>query len=184
MKVLMSILTALGSLVATPPQPQVIVSPQVRVAHVNHRAEVNALHYNLGNPVPAMKAFALVAQDEGWSKAKIKAWSPFAKEVMKGESMYCYTVRRAAVMAADGTCRVKKQSTNSDAGFAQVIRRYFYGPKQFLCTGRNICTAKQIVQEPYVSMLTFVLSIDRYGSQPWCYAQHAKRYRCRLAPDR
>lgn len=179
MKFFASIFTAIGSLVPA-------CAPAVQTAPVqDHRAEVNALPYNLGDPAPAMKAFALVAHDEGFSDQWIAQWSPFAKNVMKGESMYCPNVRRGAVMAADGTCRIIRQGRGSDAGFAQVIRRYFYGPGQFLCVEHGICSAAQIVNEPYVSMQSFVFSIDKLGSQPWCYTKKLKRMeRCRVAPDR
>lgn len=178
-KFITSIVAAIGSLVpACAPEA-------VRVPATNHRAEVNALPYNLGDPAPAMKAFALVAEDAGLSPQWVADWSPFAKYVMKGESMYCYNVRRGARMAADGTCRIIKQGRGSDAGFAQVIRRYFYGPGQFLCVKHGICSADQITSEPYVSMQSFVYSIVELGSRPWCYTKKLNRMaRCRVAPDR
>lgn len=178
-KFIASIAAALGSLVPACAPESVALPTQ------SHRAEVNALPYNLGDPAPAMTAFALVAEDTGMTPEWIAAWSPFAQGVMKGESGFCYNVRRGAVMAADGTCRIVRQGRGSDSGFGQVIRRYFYGPGQFLCVNHGICSADQITSEPYVSMQSLVYSIQEKGSQPWCYTKKLRsQTRCRVAPDR
>lgn len=152
---------------APPPTPQEVV---------------NSLTYNYGDPVPAMQAFAIVATARGWSLEQIDQWSNFAQRVMKRESGFCYNLRRGALIGNKQGCVMSKQGPYQDSGFGQLISLH-YAPGEWLCVQENICSAEEIISNPWNSMTAFVALIERNGKQPWCYTASLRAGSiCRNAP--
>lgn len=148
------------------------------------RSQVNALAYQHYNDVPAMAAYRLVAAERGWGAARIEAWAPFVRDVMLGESAFCWNRRRGDVVESYSLgCVITRQGTHDDVGFGQVTAS-FYGHDASLCTGYGICSMGQILASPYDSMLwSVVVPIELDGSRPWCYSSAARSYhKCWLAP--
>lgn len=149
------------------------------------RQIVNSLPFQHYNDVPAMRAFRLVAAERGWSASKIEAWAPFARDVMLGESAFCWNRRRGDIVQSYSVgCVITRQGTHEDVGFGQVTTS-FYGQGALLCTRYGICSRQQILASPYDSMLwSLVVPLELDGSHPWCFSGSARSYHnCRLAPD-
>lgn len=150
------------------------------------RQIVDGLPYQHYNDKPAMQAFALVAAERGWSGEKIRDWSPFVKDVMLGESAFCWNRRRGdAIISYSVGCIASKQGRYEDVGFGQVTTAW-YGSNAILCTKYGVCHSSQVLASPYASMLySIVIPLEEAGSQSWCYSAWARDYhRCDLAPDR
>lgn len=149
------------------------------------REIVNSLPYQHYNDVPAMKAFRLVAAEHGWSSTRIESWAPFIRDVMLGESAFCWNRRRGDIVKSYSVgCIITRQGTHEDVGFGQVTTSW-YGAGAILCTKYGVCHSGQILASPYDSMLySIVIPIEEAGSQSWCYSSAARSYhRCGLAPD-
>jgi hypothetical protein len=149
------------------------------------RQTVNALPYQHYNDVPAMKAYRLVAAERGWSSQRIEAWAPFVRDVMLGESAFCWNRRRGDIVASYSMCVITRQGRYEDVGFGQVTTS-FYGRDGLLCTQYGICSSAQILASPYDSMLwSLVVPIELDGSHPWCFNSRARAYHptCASAPD-
>lgn len=151
------------------------------------RAVVNAIDYQFMNPEPAKEAWFIMTEVVlGWDDAKQAAWWPFARDVMLGESGFCWNRFRGDEMPfpADG-CRQVRQGPHSDAGFGQVTP-VLYGRGNLLCVDLGICSKWTVIQDPWTSMLSMIWVMDKLGSQPWCYDARAIAYHScnRLAPDR
>lgn len=149
------------------------------------RGLVNALPYQHYNDVPAMKAFRLVAAERGWSSQRIESWAPFVRDVMLGESAFCWNRRRGDIVASYSMCVITRQGRYEDVGFGQVTRSW-YGSNATLCTKYGVCSSSQILASPYDSMLwSIIVPLEEAGSQSWCYNAFARSYHnCGLAPDR
>ncbi len=161
----------------TLPPPPLVKSPRERV---------NAIHYQLMNPDPAKEAWFIVTAEIGWSPQRQDLWWPFARRVMLGESGFCPNRLRGDVMPYPNSgCIQTRQGGHTDAGFGQVTPVH-YGPGNWLCVDHGICDKWTIISEPWISMLSFVLLLDRSGSDPWCWSDAIIRYHnCNgLAPDR
>jgi hypothetical protein len=132
---------------------------------------VNSLTYNYGDSGPAIIAYRLVAESEGWPWETIMAWEPAAKALMAGESGFCPNLRRGAKFNTnDGRgCTLKKQGKYSDAGFGQLNWVWWRGTKSFLCSLRGICSANDVIASPYVSMRSFLDVLKSQGMKPWCF---------------
>lgn len=141
---------------------------------------VNSRPYSWNVAEPAVQAFAEVARCRGWSAQSITAWTPFAIDVMKGESGFCPNIRRGVVLANDGArCQIKTQGRYEDAGIAQLIGIHYNG---WLCKQEWICGANAVIATPWNSMVSFVALLERSGSAPWCYAAARGYHNCALAP--
>lgn len=149
------------------------------------RQRVNEIHYQFMNEAPAKEAWFIVTKANGWSPEKQAAWWPFSRDVLLGESGFCPNRLRGDVMPFPNEgCVQTRQGQYEDAGFAQLISVH-YGPGMWLCVEHGICSKWTIISEPWISMEVFIWLLDREGSQPWCFADWARRYhRCDLAPDR
>lgn len=149
------------------------------------RQQVDALPYQHYNDVPAMKAYRLVAADHGWSSARIESWAPFVRDVMLGESAFCWNRRRGDIVASYSMCVITRQGRYEDVGFGQVTRSW-YGSDAILCQKYGVCSREIILASPYNSMLySIVIPLEEAGSQSWCYSSFARSYHnCGLAPDR
>lgn len=159
-----------GSLVlpqCAPPRP----TPPPNVVEA-----VNSATYSYGDAAPALAAYRQVAAHRGWTPASIAAWEPFVSDVMRGESGYCYNLRRGATLKHTTGCVLARQGTGSDSGFGQVIRRYHYGPGQYLCVQEGLCSAQDVIATPWSSMTSLVAAMERNGRQPWCYNAQARRF--------
>ena len=145
---------------------------------------VNNLPYEFMVAEPAMQAYTIVAGFRGWDEATITAWAPFVRNVMYGESGFCWNRLRGSVMPypADG-CREARAGTHSDAGFGQITPIAGYRSDLWMCQDHGICSRWDIIADPWHSMLALVLALEYHGSQPWCYNSAARRYHdCTLAP--
>jgi hypothetical protein len=151
----------------------------------NNASVVNAMAYSYGDQEPAIAAFRLVAADRGWTPAAIDAWEPFADDVMRGESGYCWNLRRGAKLAQAEGCVLGRQGRHSDSGFGQVIRKYHYGPGKHLCVNEGLCSAEAVIATPYSSMTSLVATLERMGKQPWCFNAWARKFHptCKTAPS-
>lgn len=156
--------------------------PTTTTAPPTAAERVNALVYSEGDAAPATEAYRVVAEARGWTQAQIAEWEPFVVAVMYRESRYCYNLRRGGVMALGPGCVLIKQGPFSDSGFGQVIRIH-YGPGQFLCEQENLCSADDIVANPFNSMTALLALLERNGRQPWCYTASLRAGSiCRSAP--
>lgn len=146
---------------------------------------VNALPYQHYNDAPAMKAFRLVAADHGWNSQRIETWAPFVRDVMLGESAFCWNRRRGDIVASYSMCVITRQGRYEDVGFGQVTTSW-YGSNAILCVEYGVCRSSQVLASPYASMLySIVIPIEEAGSRSWCYSAAARSYHnCTLAPDR
>jgi hypothetical protein len=155
------------------------------VAPPSIRQIVNGLHYQHYNDAPAMIAYRLVAADHGWDSQRILAWQPFVRDVMLGESAFCWNRRRGdAIISYSVGCIASHQGTHEDVGFGQVTTAW-YGANAILCQKYGVCHSSQILASPYDSMLySIVIPIELAGSQPWCFNSRARAYHptCRWAP--
>lgn len=172
------------------------------------RDAVNALQYSYRVLEPVDAAFRMVAADCGWTQESIDEWTPFlVYDVIAKESGGCWNIRRGVVFANGGlNCEIawKKQKDGtwvflqgrySDAGFGQLISiHYQTNPKNphagWLCTEDGLCSADDIIAEPYTSMQALVrlvggsYSTPGSGKQGWCYNAKAIKYHpgCKTAP--
>lgn len=149
------------------------------------RDTVNAITYQHYNDLPALKAYRLVAAERGWDSSRIEAWAPFVRDVMLGESAFCWNRRRGDIVRSYSVgCIITQEGRYEDVGFGQVTTS-FYGSTGLLCTRYGVCSMQQILASPYDSMLwSIVVPIELDGSHPWCYSGAARSYHnCRLAPD-
>jgi hypothetical protein len=144
---------------------------------------VNAIPYAWGLSDPAMQAFELVARQRGWADTAIEQWKPFVNGVMQRESAWCYNVRRGALSAAPGIdCSLAVQGPHTDSGFGQVTPVH-YAPGHWMCAQEGLCSANQIVESPWNSMIAFVSLVEHSGRQPWCYTARLRAGpACRVAP--
>lgn len=149
------------------------------------RQIVNSLPYQHYNDAPAMQAFRIVAAWHGWNASEIASWQPFVRDVMLGESAFCWNRRRGDIVASYSMCVITRQGRYDDVGFGQVTRSW-YGSSALLCAKYGVCSAGQILSSPWASMLySIVIPIEEAGSQSWCYSARARSYHdCWLAPDR
>jgi hypothetical protein len=146
---------------------------------------VNSLPYSWGSEEPAVQAYRIVAAERGWTKNAIDAWEPMVSDIMRGETGYCWNVRRGARLGNHGQdCLIVRQGRGSDSGFGQVIKKYHYGPGKYLCVKEGLCSADAIVSSPWNSMVSLVSAIEHHGKQPWCYSASARRLHktCKFAP--
>lgn len=149
------------------------------------RQIVNSLPYQHYNDIPAMTAYRLVAAERGWTSARIEAWAPFVRDVMLGESAFCWNRRRGDIVRPYSVgCVITRQGRYEDVGFGQVTSS-FYGDAGLLCTKYGVCSSGQILASPYDSMLwSLVVPLELDGSHPWCFSGAARSYHnCGLAPD-
>ena len=148
------------------------------------RDVVNGLPYRFYDAEPAKTAWYIVtAEVLGWDTATQDAWWPFARDVMLGESGFCWNRLRGDVMAYpnDG-CVQERQGTHEDAGFGQVTW-VLYGEGSLLCVDLGICSKWQVISDPWTSMVSMVWVMDKLGRQPWCWNDFARGYHaCHLAP--
>lgn len=145
---------------------------------------VNGLPYEHFNPAPAMEAFRIVAGVRGWSAEKIAAWSPFAEDVMRIESAFCWNRLRGDEMVPYSMCVQVRQGPHTDAGFGQVTPIAGYRSDLWMCQDHGICSKWEIIQDPWHSMYSMVLLMERDGKFPWCYDARARRlHDCGLAPS-
>lgn len=153
--------------------------------NVDAVATVNSLPYSWGNADPALQAYRIVAKERGWTDAAIAAWEPMISDIMRGETGYCWNVRRGARLGNQGKdCLIVRQGRGSDSGFGQVIKKYHYGPGKYLCVEEGLCSADDIVASPWNSMTSLLAAVERNGKQPWCYSASARRLHktCKFAP--
>lgn len=164
-------------------------SPQIQVTETlppppSPQDIVNGLPYEHFNPEPAMEAFRIVASELGWSANKIAAWSPFAEDVMRVESAFCWNRLRGDEMVPYSMCVQVRQGPHTDAGFGQVTPIAGYRPGLWMCEDHGICSKWDIIQDPWHSMYAMVLLMERDGKFPWCYDARARRlHDCGLAPS-
>ena len=150
---------------------------------------VNSLPYRFYDPEPAETAWYVVTMVEfGWDQARQDAWWPFAKDVMLGESGFCWNRLRGDEMqptiGVDCVAGQIRQGRHEDAGFGQVTW-VLYGPHSTMCQQRGICSRWTVIQDPWTSMVAMVHAMNEQGSQPWCYDRRALAHHdCWLAPDR
>lgn len=145
---------------------------------------VNGLAYQHYNDKPAMQAYRLVAAERGWSSAKIESWAPFVRDVMLGESAFCWNRRRGDVVLSYSMCVITHRGTHEDVGFGQATTS-LYGDGGVLCAKYGVCSSRQILASPYASMLySIVIPIEEQGSHPWCYEGSHGYHKCGLAPGR
>ena len=148
-------------------------------------ALVNSLPYQHYNDIPALNAFRIVAASRGWTPGRIASWQPFVRDVMLGESAFCWNRRRGDIVASYSRCVITRQGRHEDVGFGQVTSSW-YGPTAILCLKYGVCHSSQILASPWTSMLySIVIPIEEAGSQSWCFNSRARAYHdCWLAPDR
>lgn len=147
----------------------------------------------------AYQTFRSVACHRGWRPElwDIAQLSPEGEQVrdflvfdvIAKESMGCFSVRRAPVMTGGwgDSCvdsLVRNRGTE-DAGYGQVTRSG-WGPRGVVCRTTGLCSAEQIVESPWNSMVATVVFFENNGKQPWCYNERARRFHheCRSTPAR
>lgn len=158
-----------------------------RLEGMTDREFVNSLPYSLHISGPALLAYELVAADIGWDEQRIADWRRFMNAIIRKESGYCPNPLGGAQWRYHGRgCVLLKQGSRSDAGFGQMTKQYFYAEGMPLCEDHGLCSAEQIISEPYLSMAALLWTVEESGSKPWCYTKaqiNHFNFGCAFAPD-
>jgi hypothetical protein len=138
------------------------------------REVCNIQTYIAYDPGPSRICWRAVTAERGWTQAEIDAWQPFVIDefsgVLQGESVHCWNLRFGDRVNAGEPCtQARLLHRGEDAGFGAATLSW-YGRNATLCKNHGVCSAEQIVAEPYTSMLySVVLLVEYDGRGPWCF---------------
>ena len=156
---------------------------------------VNTQPYFYGDMGPVTVAYEHVATHLDWDiqmmadgRTKLEAWREFViTDLIAKESGGCPNIRGGTRYNAIGdSCNNPvTRGRKTDSGFGQVTPVLYHGSNSTICKNTGICSSRQVIESPWNSMMATLITIEKHGSQPWCYNKFARSYHnCSLAPDR